>query len=100
VKQALGVGCMIDDQSGHTLLLVAESGGTIVGMATCQTLISTAEGGRVGLVEDVVVAGEFRGQGIGSLLLEHLTNWAKEQKLKHHPNVGTLLQNICPYSHT
>jgi len=82
VKQALGVGCMIDDQSGHTLLLVAESGGTVVGMATCQTLISTAEGGRVGLVEDVVVAGEFRGQGIGSLLLEHLTNWAQEQKLK------------------
>lgn len=81
-KQALGVGCMIDDPSGRTLLLVAESGGTVVGMATAQTLISTAEGGRVGFVEDVVVTREFRGQGIGSLMLEHLTNWAKEQKLK------------------
>lgn len=82
VKQALGVGCMIDDRSGHTLLLVAESGSAVVGMATCQTLISTAEGGRVGLVEDVVVARQFRGKGIGSLLLEHITNWAKGQKLK------------------
>ncbi len=81
-RQALGLGCMIDDPSGNTLLLVAESGSAVVGMATCQTLISTAEGGRVGLVEDVVVAREFRGQGIGSLMLEHLTNWAKEQKLK------------------
>jgi GNAT superfamily N-acetyltransferase len=82
VKQARGIGCMIDDPSGGTLLLVAESGGTVVGMATAQTLISTAEGGRVGFVEDVVVAREFRGQGIGSLMIEHLTNWAKEQKLK------------------
>jgi len=82
VKQALGVGCMIDDQSGHTLLLVAESGGTVVGMATCQTLISTAEGGRVGLVEDVVVARERRGQGIGTLMLERIADWAEEQKLK------------------
>lgn len=81
-KQALGVGCMIDDRSGHTLLLVAESGSAVVGMATCQTLISTAEGGRVGLVEDVVVAREFRGQGIGSRLLEHVMQWAQERKLK------------------
>lgn len=42
---------------------------TIVGMATIQTLISTAEGGRVGLVEDVVVDESFRGKGIGKLLL-------------------------------
>jgi len=81
-KQALGLGCMIGDPSGGTLLLVAESGGIVVGMATLQTLISTAEGGRVGLVEDVVVAREFRGKGIGSLLLERVADWAQEQKLK------------------
>lgn len=82
VKQALGARSMIDDAAGGTLLLVAESGSTVVGMATVQTLISTADGGRVGLVEDVVVAKEFRGQGIGSLMIEHLTKWAKEQKMK------------------
>ncbi|MBI5075557.1 MAG: GNAT family N-acetyltransferase [Nitrospirae bacterium] len=81
-KQTRGLGCMINDPSGGSLLLVAESGSAVVGMATVQTLISTAEGGRVGLVEDVVVAREHRGKGIGSRLLEYVMKWAQERKLK------------------
>ena len=37
--------------------------GRMLGMATCQTVISTAEGGPAGVVEDVVVAQDAQGQG-------------------------------------
>ncbi len=33
------------------------------------------------MVEDVVVRQEYRGQGIGRLLLEHLRAWAKKKKI-------------------
>ncbi|NTW67765.1 MAG: GNAT family N-acetyltransferase, partial [Nitrospirae bacterium] len=60
----------------RALVLVAESNGEVVGMVTVQTLISTAEGGRVGLVEDLVVDGRFRSQGTGRRLLEEVIAWA------------------------
>jgi GNAT superfamily N-acetyltransferase len=50
-------------------------------MASIQTLISTAEGGPVGLVEDVVVAKSWRGRGIGQNLLEALGDWARQHGL-------------------
>lgn len=56
----------------EAIVLVAEEMGNVVGMATMQRLVSTAAGGYVGLIEDVVVAGSFRGEGIGTQLLESL----------------------------
>jgi len=43
--------------------MVAELDKQIVGVCTAQLLISTAEGGIVALIEDVVVDGNYRGQG-------------------------------------
>lgn len=63
------------------LLLAAEAGGTVVGMCSVQTLISTAEGGPVGMVEDLVVAESWRGRGIGRLLLSEAENWAASRGL-------------------
>ncbi len=57
------------------LVLVADSEGNVVGMATAQLLISTAEGGPALLVEDVVVRPEARGLGIGRALLERIESW-------------------------
>lgn len=57
------------------LVLVADSEGSVVGMATAQLLISTAEGGPALLVEDVVVRPEARGLGIGRALLERIESW-------------------------
>ena len=73
-------------QRGLTLLLgstrarvfVAEREKRVVGMLTVQLLISTAEGGTVGLVEDVVVDEACRGRGIGKALLQHLEAWAQQ----------------------
>lgn len=63
-------------QSGNARVLVAETAGRVVGMCSVQTVVSTAEGGLSGWVEDVVVAEDCQGQGIGRALLEQLEAWA------------------------
>jgi GNAT superfamily N-acetyltransferase len=81
-NQARGLGMLVNDPTGTSFALVAVREGRVIAMATVQTLISTAEGGRVGLVEDVVVDRDFRGQGIGTRLLDGITIWSREQGLK------------------
>jgi GNAT superfamily N-acetyltransferase len=81
-KQTRALSLMIGDCSSNSLVLVAQSGGVIAGMATVQTLISTAEGGPVGLVEDVAVLKEYRGNGIGTMLLDRIMSWARQRNLR------------------
>ena len=78
-KQQRGLELLM--QSDNAYVVVAEQADDVVGMATLQILISTADGGRAGLIEDVVVSAEHRGSGIGRLLLEHLIDWAEQQGL-------------------
>jgi len=80
-KQVRGLSVLVADQPGRSCVLVAEQGGMVAGMATVQTLISTAEGGQVGLVEDVVVHRDLRGRGIGTRLIAEIVAWARSQGL-------------------
>jgi len=81
-KQVHGLSALIAMPPGNVLLLVAVHDKTVIGMATVQTLISTAEGGQVGLVEDVIVDQKFRGRGVGTRLLEEIVAWGKKTGLK------------------
>jgi ribosomal protein S18 acetylase RimI-like enzyme len=63
-------------------VLVARFEGMVVGMCTVQTLISTAEGGRVGLLEDMVVAEPYRSRGIGRMLLAGIEEWSRQAGLR------------------
>lgn len=67
-------------QSGAKIW-VAELDPGVVAMVSLQTVISTAEGGPVGWVEDLIVADPWRGLGIGSRLLASVENWAKANGL-------------------
>ncbi|HSH70080.1 MAG TPA: GNAT family N-acetyltransferase [Deferrisomatales bacterium] len=62
-------------------VLVAGTAAHVVGMVTVQVLISTAEGGPVGLLEDLVVGDGWRGCGVGSSLLRAAEAWAREHGL-------------------
>ena len=53
--------------------------GKVAGMANALITISTAEGGRVLLLEDVIVYREHRGRGFGRRLVEHVLDWAHGQ---------------------
>lgn len=80
--QQKGLELLLAGPPERTLVLVAESSSEVVGMVTVQTFISTAEGGRVGLIEDLVVDGRFRTQGIGGRLLEEVASWGRKTGLK------------------
>ncbi len=79
-KQVRGLRQLLE--SGKDRVFVAESGGRAVGMCSVQTLISTAEGGPVGLLEDLIVTAAFRRQGIGEKLLAAAIDWAERQGFK------------------
>ena len=80
-RQRQGLKRFLDGCGKHRCILVAETGGQVVAMATVQILISTAEGGHVGLVEDVVVREDCRRQGFGRRLMDTLTAWAARRGL-------------------
>jgi ribosomal protein S18 acetylase RimI-like enzyme len=81
VKQRRGLALLIA-QPEKGLLLVAQVGVKLVGMCSCQYLISTAEGSPVGLLEDMVIKREFRGRGVGRLLLNEIETRAQNNGLK------------------
>lgn len=77
--QAAGLEVLMRNR--ENFVLVAEEEGEVIGMAIMQTLVSTAEGGKVALVEDVVVGALHRGRGVGKKLLSALESLAREKGL-------------------
>ena len=58
-------------------ILVLRDGSSLVGMVNLLFTISTALGGRVGILEDMVVQPSLRGRGAGSVLLQGAINAAQ-----------------------
>jgi len=79
-KQRRGLELLLQ-RPQQAVVLVALLDDEIVGMCSVQILVSTAEGGEVALVEDVVVDAGRRGEGVGSALLEALQRWGQERGL-------------------
>jgi GNAT superfamily N-acetyltransferase len=71
---------LIFEEPNRGRVFVLRRDRTIVGMINLLFTISTAEGGFVILLEDLVVHDAFRGHGYGSRLLEHAINFAKQKK--------------------
>ncbi|MFZ7104314.1 MAG: GNAT family N-acetyltransferase [Peptococcaceae bacterium] len=73
---------MILENDDSSCIIVAEINKQVVGMCTAQLLISTAEGGPVAVIEDVVVEEAYRRMGIGKGLLLAIESWAAEKGVK------------------
>jgi GNAT superfamily N-acetyltransferase len=52
------------------------AGEQLVGMANALITVSTAEGCKVVLLEDVIIKASFRGQKLGQRLIDHILDWA------------------------
>src|ERR1700745_4459420 len=70
---------LIFEQPSRGRVFVLRRNGAIVGMINLLFTISTAEGGFVILLEDLVVHRQYQGQGYGNKLLEHAIDFAKKK---------------------
>ncbi len=64
------------------VIFIACNENEIIAMINLLYTISTALGGRVALLEDMVVSHKARGLGIGSNLIEHSIKYAKKSGCK------------------
>jgi GNAT superfamily N-acetyltransferase len=79
-KQARGLRLILDDP-GRGRIFVVRINGAAIAMANVLVTISTAEGGPVALLEDLIVAKAYRRRGIGNRLLDHALQWCRQQGL-------------------
>src|SRR3954462_4154895 len=70
---------LIFEQPSRRRVFVLRRDGAIVGMLNLLFTISTAEGGFVVLLEDLVVHKQFQGHGYGSSLLKHAIEFARQK---------------------
>jgi GNAT superfamily N-acetyltransferase len=77
-KQLRGLRLILE-QPNRGRIFVLRLNGVILGMINLLFTISTAEGGFVILLEDVVVHRDYRGQGYGDKLLQHAIEYAKKK---------------------
>jgi len=70
---------LIFEQPSRGRVFVLRRNGAIVGMINLLFTISTAEGGFVILLEDLVVHQKYQGKGYGSKLLQHAIDFAKQK---------------------
>jgi GNAT superfamily N-acetyltransferase len=77
-KQLRGLKLILDTPAiGKLFVLRAD--GQVAGMANALITVSTAQGTRVLLLEDVIVSKNFRAAGLGRQLVEHVCAWAKSE---------------------
>ena len=70
---------LIFEQPSRGRVFVLRQNGAIVGMINLLFTISTAEGGFVVLLEDLVVHKKYQGKGYGRKLLQHAIDFAKQK---------------------
>lgn len=77
-KQMRGLRLILNDPAIGRLFVLRVDG-KVTGMANALITISTAEGGPVVLLEDIIISGTHRGMGLGRRLFDHVVAWAKGQ---------------------
>ncbi len=73
---------LIFEQPNRGRVFVLRRDRTIVGMINLLFTISTAEGGFVILLEDLVIHKEHRGHGYGSMLLDYAVEFARQKNFR------------------
>ena len=73
---------LIFEQPNRGRVFVLRRDRSIVGMINLLFTISTAEGGFVILLEDLVIHREYRGHGYGSMLLDYAIDFAQQKNFR------------------
>ena len=109
-KQKAGLEQIISNPSIGEIL-VMKIDGKVVGMVSLLYSISTALGGNVAILEDMVMAKDFRGKGLGKELLQEaidfaqkhgclrltlLTDFDNEAAIRFYQSAGFSLSKMIP----
>ena len=86
---------LILEQPSRGRIFVVRNDTRIIGMVNLLFTISTAMGGFVILMEDVIVHPAHRGQGYGSMLVDYVVDFAKK---KHFKRITLLTDRISAES--
>ena len=78
-KQQTGLALLIENKANGTIQVARDASSKVIGMVSAQLVISTAQGAASAWIEDMVVAPEYQGHGIGKQLLNHVLAWAKNK---------------------
>ncbi|MES2657653.1 MAG: GNAT family N-acetyltransferase [Verrucomicrobiota bacterium] len=81
VLQERGLQLILEQPSRGRIFLVRNDD-QIFGMVNLLFTISTARGGFVILMEDVVIHPDHRGQGYGTMLVDYVVEFAKKKQFK------------------
>ena len=73
---------MILEQPNRGRIFVVRSDHRILGMVNILFSISTAEGGLVLVMEDLIIHPDHRGQGFGTRLIKHIVDFAKSKDFR------------------
>ena len=77
-KQKLGLEAIINNP-GIGEILVIKGDGKILGIVSLLYSISTALGGKVAILEDMIIHKDYREKGLGKELLSEAINFSKER---------------------
>ncbi len=86
---------LILEQPSRGRIFVVRNQNQIFGMVNLLFTISTARGGFVILMEDVVIHPDHRGQGYGTMLVDYVVDFAKK---KHFKRITLLTDRISAES--
>ena len=86
---------LILEQPSRGRIFVVRNQDQIFGMVNLLFTISTARGGFVILLEDVVIHPDHRGQGYGTMLVDYVAEFAKK---KHFKRITLLTDRISAES--
>lgn len=73
---------LILEQPNRGRIFVVRNNDRILGMVNLLFTISTARGGFVLLMEDVVIHMDHQGQGFGTMLINHVFDFARQKSFK------------------
>jgi len=78
-RQEIGLALIIQNPSNAFIKVARDKEGDVIGMVSAQLVISTSQGATSAWIEDMIVAENYRAQGIGKQLLSAVLQWAKDQ---------------------
>ncbi len=79
VKQLRGLRLILEQPHRGRIFVMRGAADQIIGMVNMLFTISTAEGGSVIILEDLIVSQDHRGMGYGAQLIKYVLDFAKQK---------------------